>query len=271
MYWHIYFSPLSFILDSDQYPKKVDFHQPLKKRPPDLRRIDDSVYDPYFWEHRGDVPRRRQHQTTVRRHDSNFRFPGKGTSYRRHEVALHPNHNYNPHQVPIKIRPLSRPPYKSVQVFNPNYNPQHTYKKYKHTKRRKDSHRLKNGGKYHRRKQVTFFHELYTNCSIKSIRCKIPIITHHICLFQQTFQETFTYHNPLTKVPASQFATTQNSPSSGIFGSLLKLAGFGDKSENTGYYQNHNQGYTKPGATKGGIFSLLLGSSKKDDIQCNIF
>lgn len=168
-------------IDSDQYPKKVEFHQPLKKRPPYLRRIDDSVYDPYFWEHRGNVPRRRQHQTTVRRHDNNFRFPGKGTSYRRHEVALHPNHNYNPQQ--------------------------------------------------------------------------------------QTFQDTFTYHNPLTKVPASQFATTQNSPASGIFGSLLKLAGFGDKSENTGYYQNHNHGSSKPSATKGGIFSLLLGSSKKDDIQ----
>ena len=152
--------PLAFILDSDQYPKKVEFHQPLKRRPPDLRRIDDSVYDPYFWEHRGNVPRRRQHQTTVRRHDNNFRFPGKGTSYRRHEVALHPNHNYNPQQVPIKIRPLSRPPYKSVQVFNPNYNPQHTYKKYKHTKRRKDSHRFKNGGKYHRKKQVTSFTKL---------------------------------------------------------------------------------------------------------------
>ena len=140
-------------LDADQYPKKVEFHSPLIKRPPDLRRIDDSVYDPYWWE-RG----RPTKPTTVRRVDnpySRIRFPRpdhRPNAHRRqNHIQPHPNHNYNP-QVALE-NSFSRPPYQSHQYFSPNYNPIHVRPGSQPPSRRKDGQRFGNGG-YHK-PQVT--------------------------------------------------------------------------------------------------------------------
>ena len=87
---------------------------------------------------------------------------------------------------------------------------------------------------------------------------------------QQTFQDTFSYHNPLTKVPASYFRPTQAPQSQGLFGNLFNLVGLSDKSSSVEYTSNANAvASSKPNSSKGGIFSFLFGS-KKDDVECKI-
>ena len=143
--------------DADQYPKKIEFHQPLRKRPPDLRRIDDSVYDPYWWEHgpsgqqtvrRGDGPYSQNH------YSSNINRPNNGR--RRHpNINPHPNHNYNPQQQ-VHHQKQSRPshPYRTHQYFSSNYNPyKNIYTSPISQTRRKDPQRFYNGG-YNSRPQV---------------------------------------------------------------------------------------------------------------------
>ena len=139
-----------FTSDVEQHPKKVDFHRPLRKRPPDVRRIDDSVYDPYLWEKRrpGALP------TNVRRvDDGHVRFGGSrnrfydGHRRRQTNVQPHPNHNYSP-QVPLHPT-ISKPPYQPHQYFNPNYNPIQNYHINPWTTkphRRKDAQRFGSGG-----------------------------------------------------------------------------------------------------------------------------
>ena len=154
------------ISDTEQHPKKVDFHRPLRKRPPDLRRIDDSIYDPYLWERR-----RPTQPTTVRRVDGGYshaRFPGsagnrlKGRRRQTNVLQPHPNHNYNPQvqQQPLQTSQsrtpyntqvalqtsLSRPPYKTHQYFSPKYNPLHYYPENIKPYRRKNAQRFGNGG-----------------------------------------------------------------------------------------------------------------------------
>ena len=146
---------LFIFVDADQYPKKVEFHRPLSKRPPDLRRIDDSVYDPYWWE-----AGRPNKPTTVRRVDNPFsqvRFPrpnNRPNGHRRqNHIQPHPNHNYNPQQVPLR-NSLSRPPhYQTSQYFNPHYNPIHSRPGLQTPSRRKDSQRFGNGG-YHKQQVI---------------------------------------------------------------------------------------------------------------------
>ena len=147
--------PYMFILhiDADQYPKKIEFHRPLRNRPPDLRRIDDSVYDPYWWEHgkngqqntvrRGDGPYSQSH------YSSNVNRPNNG---RRRHPNPHPNHNYNPHQQ-VHYPKQSRPshPYRTHQYFSSNYNPyKNIYTSPVSQTRRKDHQRFSNGGHYSR-------------------------------------------------------------------------------------------------------------------------
>ena len=137
-----------YISDVDQHPKKIDFHRPLRKRPTDVRRIDDSIYDPYLWEKRrpGAVP------TNVRRVDdghAQFRVTGNRLYGHRRQtnVQPHPNHNYSP-QVPLQPT-ISKPPYHPHQYFNPHYNPIKNYHSspWAHSPaRRKDAQRFGSGG-----------------------------------------------------------------------------------------------------------------------------